>query len=158
VHAIEPRAGDCLFIPSGRIHAIGAGLLIYEIQQNSDTTYRVFDWNRLGLDGQPRQLHVAESLQSIDFQDEVPELQEAEADGSLVRSAYFDVRLGRAGQAMMGSAGENLTFAVVSGSLVVSEQAWRAGDFAIMPACVGSEGRGITRATESALWLEIRVP
>lgn len=64
VQVMEPRAGDCLFIPSGLIHAIGAGLVIYEVQQNSDTTYRVFDWNRVGLDGQPRALHVAESLRA----------------------------------------------------------------------------------------------
>ncbi len=72
VHAITPAAGESIFIPSGRLHAIGAGFLIHEIQQNSDTTYRVFDWNRLGLDGKPRELHVGESLASIDFQDFEP--------------------------------------------------------------------------------------
>ena len=46
--AIPVRAGDAMFLPSGRVHAIGAGLVIFEIQQNSDTTYRVFDWNRVG--------------------------------------------------------------------------------------------------------------
>lgn len=74
VHAITPRPGDSIFIASGRLHAIGAGFLIHEIQQNSDTTYRVFDWNRLGLDGKPRQLHVAESLASIDFNDFEPSM------------------------------------------------------------------------------------
>ena len=69
VHAIEPRKDQSIFIPSGRLHAIGAGFLIYEIQQNSDTTYRVFDWNRLGLDGTPRDLHVEQSIKSIDFND-----------------------------------------------------------------------------------------
>jgi mannose-6-phosphate isomerase len=72
VHAVKPVAGESIFIPSGRLHAIGAGLLIYEIQQNSDTTYRVFDWNRLGLDGAPRELHVAESMACIDFDDIEP--------------------------------------------------------------------------------------
>ena len=71
-HRIPVRAGDTMFLPSGRVHAIGAGLVIFEIQQNSDTTYRVFDWNRLGLDGQPRELHVPESLASIDFGDFEP--------------------------------------------------------------------------------------
>src|SRR5688572_30715456 len=74
LHRIPVRAGDTLFIPSGRCHAIGAGCLIVEIQQNSDTTYRVFDWNRPGLDGKPRALHIAESLRSIDFQDYEPGL------------------------------------------------------------------------------------
>ena len=77
VHRLEARTGDSLFVPSGRIHALGAGLLIYEIQQNSDTTYRVFDWNRVGLDGQPRTLHVAESLACIDFSDVEPSLSHA---------------------------------------------------------------------------------
>jgi mannose-6-phosphate isomerase len=71
-HRIPVRAGDAMFLPSGRVHAIGAGLVIFEIQQNSDTTYRVFDWSRVGLDGQPRELHVAQSLASIDFSDFEP--------------------------------------------------------------------------------------
>ena len=58
-HRLPVQAGDAMFLPSGRVHAIGAGLVIFEIQQNSDTTYRVFDWNRVGLDGKPRELHVA---------------------------------------------------------------------------------------------------
>ena len=73
-HRIPVRAGDAMFLPSGRVHAIGAGLVIFEIQQNSDTTYRVFDWNRVGLDGKPRELHVAQSLASIDFNDFEPAL------------------------------------------------------------------------------------
>ena len=72
IHHIPARAGDAFFIPSGRVHAIGAGNVIFEVQQNSDTTYRVFDWNRVGLDGQPRPLHVSESLESINFDDPEP--------------------------------------------------------------------------------------
>jgi len=73
-HRVVVKAGDAMFLPSGRVHAIGAGLVIFEIQQNSDTTYRVFDWNRLGLDVKPRALHIDESLASIDFQDVEPGL------------------------------------------------------------------------------------
>lgn len=73
-HRIPVRTGDVMFLPSGRVHAIGAGLVIFEIQQNSDTTYRVFDWNRAGLDGKPRELHLSESLASIDFNDFEPGL------------------------------------------------------------------------------------
>jgi mannose-6-phosphate isomerase len=72
-HRVPVRAGDAMFLPSGRVHAIGAGLVIFEIQQNSDTTYRVFDWNRVGLDGKPRELHVPQSLASIDFNDFEPQ-------------------------------------------------------------------------------------
>src|ERR1035438_5571963 len=73
-HRVGVRAGDVMFLPSGRVHALGAGLVIFEIQQNSDTTYRVFDWNRLGLDGKPRELHIPQSLASIDFNDHEPSL------------------------------------------------------------------------------------
>jgi len=71
-HRVPVNPGDIMFLPSGRVHAIGAGLVIFEIQQNSDTTYRVYDWGRVGLDGQPRQLHVAQSLRSIDWNDFEP--------------------------------------------------------------------------------------
>ncbi|MFO7535734.1 MAG: type I phosphomannose isomerase catalytic subunit [Kiritimatiellia bacterium] len=57
--------GDLLFIPGGLVHAVGAGCLILEVQQNSNTTYRVFDWNRTGTDGKPRELHVEEALRVI---------------------------------------------------------------------------------------------
>ena len=72
LHEIPVHTGESIFIPSGRLHAIGAGNVIIEIQQNSDTTFRVFDWNRTGLDGKPRALHIAESLASIDFEDFEP--------------------------------------------------------------------------------------
>jgi len=67
VHRFQPRPGDCVFLPSGVVHAIGAGLLIAEIQQASDTTYRLFDWNRVGADGQPRPLHIEQGLEATDY-------------------------------------------------------------------------------------------
>jgi mannose-6-phosphate isomerase len=83
-HRVIVRAGDAMFLPSGRVHAIGAGLVIFEIQQNSDTTYRVFDWNRVGLDGKPRELHIAQSLASIDFNDFEPALVQSKTTGNEV--------------------------------------------------------------------------
>ncbi len=88
VHVLTPQPGESIFIPIGRLHAIGAGFLIHEIQQNSDTTYRVFDWNRLGLDGKPRQLHVAASLASIDFDDCEPTMDRPVGD-TLAECRYF---------------------------------------------------------------------
>ena len=73
-HRIPVQRGDAMFLPSGRVHALGAGNLIFEIQQNSDTTYRVFDWNRVGLDGKPRELHIPQALAAIDFDDFEPAL------------------------------------------------------------------------------------
>jgi mannose-6-phosphate isomerase len=67
VHRFPVAVGDSILVQSGLVHAIDAGNLILEIQQNSDTTYRVYDWGRVGLDGKPRQMHIAESLRSIDW-------------------------------------------------------------------------------------------
>jgi mannose-6-phosphate isomerase len=67
LHSFEPGIGDCVFIPAGSVHALGAGLLVAEIQQASDTTYRLYDWGRVGPDGKPRQLHVEQGLASTDF-------------------------------------------------------------------------------------------
>ena len=71
-HRIKSCPNDSVLVESGRIHAIDAGNLILEIQQNSDSTYRVYDWGRIGLDGRPRDLHVKESLESIKFNDIKP--------------------------------------------------------------------------------------
>ena len=67
VQRFSVKSGDSVFVESGCAHAIEAGNLILEIQQNSDTTFRIYDWGRLGLDGSPRKLHIDESLKSIDF-------------------------------------------------------------------------------------------
>jgi mannose-6-phosphate isomerase len=67
LHAFVPRAGDCLFLPAGTVHAVGGGVVMAEVQQTSDATFRLFDWNRLGPDGQPRPLHISEALEAIDW-------------------------------------------------------------------------------------------
>lgn len=67
LNSFQPSPGDCVFIPAGVVHAIGQGLLVAEIQQSSDTTFRLFDWNRVGLDGSPRELHIEEALSVTDY-------------------------------------------------------------------------------------------
>jgi mannose-6-phosphate isomerase len=64
---VRVNPGDAIFIPGGLVHAIGDGCLIYEVQQNSNTTYRLYDWNRVGADGKPRPLHIEESFKTIDW-------------------------------------------------------------------------------------------
>jgi mannose-6-phosphate isomerase len=98
IHRFPVRPGDCFFVPSGRLHAIDAGVVLVEIQQNSDTTYRVYDWGRVGLDGKPRQLHLKESLACINFDDFEPEKQKPTIErnganrlGCLVEWEYFHV-------------------------------------------------------------------
>jgi mannose-6-phosphate isomerase len=65
MHSFEPRRGDCVFIPAGTVHAIGAGLLVAEIQESSDVTYRLYDWNRVGADGRSRPLHIEAGLEAV---------------------------------------------------------------------------------------------
>lgn len=98
LHSFRPNPGDCLFIRSGTVHAVGGGVVIAEVQQSSDATFRLFDWNRLGPDGKPRQLHIQESLESIDFNagplhPVQPQTLESEVTGvrgeRLVTSNYF---------------------------------------------------------------------
>lgn len=64
---VPASTGDCFFTPAGTVHALGAGLVVYEVQQNSDVTYRFYDWNRVGLDGKPRELHIEHSLKVVNF-------------------------------------------------------------------------------------------
>jgi mannose-6-phosphate isomerase len=91
VHRIRVKAGDAMFLPAGRLHAVGEGNLLVEIQQNSDTTYRVFDWNRVDDQGKPRQLHIDQTLQCIDFNDVRPRLVQTEAE-TLLHHDLFEIQ------------------------------------------------------------------
>lgn len=140
VHAVPVKKGQHLFIPSGRLHAIGAGLLIYEIQQNSDTTYRVYDWNRPGIDGKPRELHVEESLRCIDFSDVTPGMDEPEGN-LLVTCEHF--RLERhplvAGATLDEvTQGRFAIITVVSGEITDGESVFSEGDFFLVPSGGGA--------------------
>ena len=136
VHAISPKPGDSIFIPSGRLHAIGAGFLIYEIQQNSDTTYRVFDWNRVGLDGAPRELHIEESMRCIDFSDTEPKMDTPD-DNTLATCPYFKVdQLNLQAGASLGNPDSDRfsIVTVISGKIQSSDgRSHKAGDFLLLP-------------------------
>lgn len=67
LHRFEPKPGDCILIPAGTVHAVGAGVVLAEIQQMSDATFRVYDWGRVGADGKPRPLHIAEAIESTNY-------------------------------------------------------------------------------------------
>lgn len=90
--------GDVLFLEANTVHALGPGLLIYEIQQSSNTTYRLYDWNRMGLDGKPRALHIDKGVQ-VSNMDFLPEIthpwDESAAQATLVKSPYFQTDLHR---------------------------------------------------------------
>jgi mannose-6-phosphate isomerase len=146
-HRIPVKAGDTMFLPSGRVHAIGDGLVIFEIQQNSDTTYRVFDWNRVGLDGKPRELHIAQSLASIDFNDFEPKLVETKfvAEGKIKKRALVNDPLFNVEAWKLTSGADGLLkpkklqiITVTSGAVEIKSGATSiklsAGDFGLVPA------------------------
>jgi len=91
------KAGDVLFLPAGKVHAIGAGITLCEIQQASDVTYRLYDWDRPGLDGKPRELHIQQSLEVLDFKiaTEFTRPYQPKPNGSvnLVKDRHFNTNL-----------------------------------------------------------------
>ena len=167
IHRVRARTGDAMFLPSGRVHAIGAGLVIFEIQQNSDTTYRVFDWNRAGLDGRPRELHVAQSLASINFIDFEPGLVRGQFYGDevaqkrpLVTDPLFTIKARKLNQSAIGllKPRKLQVVVVVSGRLEI-----RSGETIVdLPAggfCLVPAGLDRTRvsARPKAVWLHVEV-
>jgi mannose-6-phosphate isomerase len=134
LHRIPSTPQSCISIPSGRLHAIGAGNVIFEIQQNSDTTYRVFDWNRLGLDGRPRELHIEESLRSIDFDDFEPALTECESE-TLVDWHCFRVDRWALDSNRQANADRRFSiFQVAIGKISFSGRIFGLGDLFLVPA------------------------
>lgn len=93
---VEPHKGDFFFVPSGKLHALGKGTMVLEIQQSSDTTYRVFDYHRVGADGRERELHLEDAFAVVQYPDEAVPSQRRPMDGSitgehLVTCPYFTV-------------------------------------------------------------------
>ncbi|MFZ9747220.1 MAG: type I phosphomannose isomerase catalytic subunit [Opitutaceae bacterium] len=137
VHRFPVAAGDSILVRSGQLHAIDGGNLILEIQQNSDTTYRVYDWGRVGLDGRPRQLHVEESLRSILWDDFEPQPRRA-APGSAVLADAPEFRLRRVvlapGESLRLAAGEQpRILSGVAGRLEGAGEPLRRGDNVLAP-------------------------
>ncbi len=124
----DARPGDVLFIPGGLVHAIGAGARVYEVQQSSNTTYRLYDWGRVGADGRPRTLHVAESLMTIDFSLPVPEPC-AKVECPFFRFAPHDV------SGPMDIPADPSTFRVLYAAVGEATLSWDGGELSL------SEGR-----------------
>jgi mannose-6-phosphate isomerase len=146
-HRIAVKPGDAMFLPSGRVHALGGRTVIFEIQQNSDTTYRVFDWNRLDDQGKSRQLHVDQSLASIDFADIEPSLLPRQTTPShpgtvrpLVKDTLFEVSLRQmtAGDALQLAGGRMEVIGVTEGAMRIETNGDAfelcAGQFCLVPA------------------------
>lgn len=88
----DAKAGECYFIPGGLVHAIGEGTSVFEVQQSSDTTFRLYDWGRVDAQGRPRKLHIKEALSAMDLSLPPP------VPGDSVSCAYFEFRQRAAGE------------------------------------------------------------
>ena len=155
-HRIPVTAGGAIFLPSGRLHAIGAGNLIVEIQQNSDTTYRVFDWDRVKKGGTTRKMHVAEALQCIDFSDREPSLLK-HTDELLVRHETFEVEkwlLPKEREIVPSG-----SFAIVvclTGGIECAGAKFKPGDFFLVPAQL--DDRMVRPIGENVSLLRVTMP
>jgi len=146
LHILEPQPGDCVFIPAGTVHALGAGLLVAEIQQASDTTFRLFDWNRVDGQGNSRPLHVEQALEVTDYQRGPVGVQSpASAGGRWQRLVACDKsQLHRAegkGEWTVGDTPQLVILTVPRGSAVVhcddAEYSLPTGGTLLLPACSG---------------------
>ncbi len=156
IHELPVCQGDAVFIPSGRVHAIGAGNLIAEIQQNSDTTYRVFDWNRIGFDGRPRDLHIEESLASINFEDIEPA--KIVPNGELlVQCDFFRVeKWDLTAPRTCANEGRFAIFTVVEGKIECGQREFATGSFFLAPPSLAT--RELKPANGAATVLRTMIP
>ena len=146
LHEIIPQVGGVYFLPAGTIHAVGGGVLMAEVQQNSDATFRLFDWNRLGLDGRPRELHREASLACIDWTQGPlsaarPQLVESAGSPyeSLVKCPFFELQRVRLnGKSPNADIGRLSIWMLVSGTATLCSGSERhalvSGDTLVLPA------------------------
>jgi mannose-6-phosphate isomerase len=155
---IPVEVGQCHFLPSGTTHAIGQGLLIAEIQMPSDTTYRVFDWNRIDDTGKGRELHIEEALESIHFDSSGDNLS-VTTTGRLVDCEYFKVDKGNQGKdcELPISAGQMKTLIIISGTGTITEAGneveFKAGDTLLIPAIY----EGVMRFADDTQYLTVTI-
>lgn len=157
--AVPVKPGECHFIPAGTVHSLGAGLLIAEVQTPSDTTYRVFDWNRVDASGKPRTLHVAEALESIHF-DVTPDKLPVTTLGRLVDCPYFRVdkgHQGRSGELFLARGCMKTLIFTTGGGVIVSARTepveFKAGDCLVIPAAF----EGAARFTQDTEYLTVTI-
>src|SRR6266480_4445420 len=155
VHTIRVKEGDAMFLPAGRLHAIGGGNLLVEIQQNSDTTYRVFDWNRSDS-AKPRQLHVDQALQCIDFNDVRPQLLQTEVE-VLLRHDLFEIQKWNLNSPReIAPRGQFAIVCSLTGSLRCADVDFVPGEFLLVPAQLPD--RRIEPVKEGTSLLRITIP
>jgi len=156
---VTVEKGQCHFLPSGTAHTIGPGLLIAEIQTPSDTTYRVFDWNRVDEAGKSRELHIEEALESIHFDASGDNLS-VTTIGRLVDCEYFRIDKGHQGKdcELLLSPGQMKTLIIISGFGTItggggSEVEFMAGDTLLVPAVF----EGVMRFADDTQYLTVTI-
>lgn len=156
VHTIRVKAGDAMFLPAGRFHAVGAGNLLVEIQQNSDTTYRVFDWKRVDDKNKPRQLHVDQALQCIDFNDVSPKLIEPKGE-TLVRHDLFEIQKWNLDAPReIVPRGQFAIVCCLTGAVRCADVDLRPGEFFLVPAEL--QDRQLKPVAEETTLLRVTIP
>jgi len=156
VHKIRVKAGDAMFLPAGRFHAVGGGNLLVEVQQNSDTTYRVFDWNRADDRGKTRRLQIDEALQSIDFNDVAPKLEEPKGE-LLVQHELFEVqKWNLSAPRDIAPRGKFAVFCCLSGKLRCADVDLVPGEFSLVPAA--SQDRQVKPLSRRTSLLRVTIP
>ena len=160
LNSIEPQPGDCIFIPAGTVHAIGAGLLIAEIQQCSNTTFRLYDWGRVDKNGKPRELHIDQGIESTDFSLGPSSVQQPtpanEYTESIVDCDKFKLsRLKLEQPVDVATAGSFKILVVTKGSVTVtgdpSEIPLERGDTCLIPAELETVNLGVDSESELLL-------
>ena len=157
IHRISVQSGDAVFLPAGRLHAIGAGSLLIEIQQNSDTTYRAFDWNRTDTaTGTKRDLHVEQAIQCIDFGDVQPQLIQSEGD-LLISDRLFEIRKWNLGEAREAAPpGQFAIVCCLIGNLTCGDATLAPGEFFLIPAHL--EDRQLKPLAPDTTLLRVTIP
>lgn len=164
LHSFEPVPGDCAFIPARTVHALGQGLLVAEIQQASNTTFRIFDWNRTDSDGNSRPLHIEQSLKTIDFDRGPinPQIPTTTSVGQIQRLVTCDKfileRWQGSGIHWLGGESRFRIVAILNGEVAVDHpefpQPLLLGDVVLLPGdCPPVE----FAASENATWLEMTI-
>lgn len=152
LHKVYVKKGDCLFIHSGTVHAIGAGILLAEIQQNSNTTYRVYDYGRVGADGKPRPLHVEKAAAVAELGPANDPIHNVSGSGMLASCPYFTsaVAVVEETHVFTVDTASFRCYLCVEGSCTLGEVEMQAGDCAFVAAGTGTvTARGNCRLIES---------
>ena len=157
VQRIAVQAGDAVFLPAGRVHAIGAGNLLIEIQQNSDTTYRAFDWNRTDpATGTKRDLHVEQAIQCIDFEDVQPQLIQSEGE-LLISHSLFEIRKWNLNEAREAAPfGQFAIVCCLTGSLSCANVELGPGEIFLVP--THSKDRHLKSLSPKTSLLRVTIP